>query len=973
MRVGLGTLLATLCLAPVTLAVFADDAYHIDYHHELLGLPQSYATFFYQPRDNDKATLLYTLSDLGILGAINPGTGKIVWRQALGDGNGNGKGVFKGIEGERTVVSGYGKRVDRWDALTGISKWSIQFNGEVRDLRVLETWTENSSVKDVLVLFEENGAGIVRRLKGDSGELIWEYKHSTGDGPLRISSNLEDVYLISLLDAEGPSHVRISSLNPDTGEKNTDYLLQAKTDIHSGDDILVFGANSALPFIAWPDKAKENLRVYILTRSNALLKNIPLKLHEDKIEKVTIHVPYLLQSPPHFLVHVESKKSNKAEVYHMDAQSKSIDMAYELPELSGKGLISVNCQGTNVFFTRITPDEVISISSASHGVLGRWPIKVESHTEFLHAASEVVRKSEDSYAVRFAGLTTNETLKLVRNGVEVWDRQEGLSGAIAVEWAEIPEVESLAATLQAEAHSSPFHAYIHRVNRHVKDLRYLPGYMQNLPHRILSSIFPTRLANKSVALARDNFGFNKIVFVATVRGSVYALNSGSHGAVVWSLKAFDRSTSNQWDVKGILADNIKGIVNIRGSDGEFISIDSTSGNIIERFEPSTSSRVKRTAVVESSQGRWLLSVDENGIPNVTSNYVPEGFLVTQSKSGEVKGIKFESSDKLIPMITWTFNPKSGERVVNIISRPTHDPVASIGRVLGDRNVLYKYLNPNLVLVTAVSDLTSTASFYLLDGVSGDVLHSCTHGEVDVKQPITSALTENWFVYSLWSDTPSGLTRLPSSKGYQIVVSELFESKYVNDRGPLGSAESFSSLEPSEELSSELASIHVVSQAYLIPEPISHMTVTQTLQGITSRQLICTLAHSNAIIGIPRTLLDPRRPVGRAPTPLELEEGLFQYQPFIEFNPKMIITHEREVLGVKGVITMPALLESTSLLFAYGIDIFGTRIAPSQAFDILGKEFNKLSLVVTVAALAVSVVILAPIVRRKQINARWTSY
>jgi hypothetical protein len=140
-----------------------------------------------------------------------------------------------------------------------------------------------------------------------------------------------------------------------------------------------------------------------------------------------------------------------------------------------------------------------------------------------------------------------------------------------------------------------------------------------------------------------------------------------------------------------------------------------------------------------------------------------------------------------------------------------------------------------------------------------------------------------------------------------------------------------------------------------------MSVTQTRQGITVRQLLCTLTSSNSIVGIPRTILNPSRPVGRDPTPAEAEEGLFRYQPVIEFDPKMILTHRREVIGVRDVITTPALLESTSLVFAYGIDVFGTRVAPSAAFDILGKSFNKMSLVATVTALGIGVAVLAPMV------------
>ena len=140
-----------------------------------------------------------------------------------------------------------------------------------------------------------------------------------------------------------------------------------------------------------------------------------------------------------------------------------------------------------------------------------------------------------------------------------------------------------------------------------------------------------------------------------------------------------------------------------------------------------------------------------------------------------------------------------------------------------------------------------------------------------------------------------------------------------------------------------------------------MTVTQTRQGITSRQILATLASSRAIVAIPLSMLDPRRPVGRDPTPAEAEEGLLRYVPLMEFDPKWIITHQREVLGIRQVITNPALLESTSLVFAFGLDIFGTRVTPSLAFDILGQDFGKLQLVVTVLALGAGVAFLAPMV------------
>jgi hypothetical protein len=346
-----------------------------------------------------------------------------------------------------------------------------------------------------------------------------------------------------------------------------------------------------------------------------------------------------------------------------------------------------------------------------------------------------------------------------------------------------------------------------------------------------------------------------------------------------------------------------------------------------------------------------VGVREDGSP-VTAFDEVNGFLVTTSADGRVLG--WIAQDNKSPV--WEFVPPSGQKVIYATARPAHDPVASIGKVLGDRSVLYKYLNTNLALVTAVNEKTNTASFYLLDGVSGKVLHATTQSGVDTTQPIASAMSENWFAFSFWGDVDSNES---SAKGYQLVISELYESPFPNDRGPLDAANNYSSLHSSVE-SPPLP--HVISQAFMIPEPISHMTVTQTRQGITTRQLLCTLPSSNSIVGIPRPVLDPRRPVDRDATAAETEEGLFRYAPYFDFDGKWYLSHARDVAGIKEVLSRPTLLESTSLIFAFGSDIYGTRATPSQAFDVLGKSFSKLQLVLTVVALGVGVAILAPMVR-----------
>ncbi|OWP07436.1 hypothetical protein B2J93_4965 [Marssonina coronariae] len=969
MRLPLSVLGSTLSFLPGAFAVFVDEAYTVDYHYELLGLPQPHTTFFHQPRKEDKASLLYTLSDLGVLGAVHPGTGKVVWRQAVGADN----GFLRPVEGQSIVVSAAGHRVNAWDAMSGRESWGNLFAGTVKDLEVMQSTTGENEPKDILALFEEDGKGLLRKLNGKNGDVAWEYKNHDDDILLQVSTNLENVFVVSLHGSVGAYNLKITTLDPISGKKITDYTLNTKGDVHTAEDVLHVGANAASPIIAWTDKAVKNLKVNILGKASSL-QSLPLKESDGQTLKVSIHAPYSVQSLPHFLVHSQSATSNRADVYHIDLKTWTINKEYELPKLAGTGAISVSSQDANVYFTRITEDEVFIVSSVSHGILGRWPTKTPAGSSvYIHGASEVVQKATDTYSVRSALLTSNENWILIRNGAEDWSRVEGLSGAIAAELAEIPDSETLAKTLEAEADSNPLSAYMHRVKRHASELQYLPGYLQRLPKRFLSTILPGEAATlKPGVMVRDSFGFNKLVIVATQRGRIYGLDAGNQGAVAWSTKAYDIPADGKWDVKGIWVEQSKGTVTIRGADGEYLIVKLLTGMTVERTMPGSWPPVQSTAVIDSPSGPWLLPIGANGNPgDVPISWAPTASLVVQGDNGEVKGLKFEADGANgVPVVAWTFRPRTSERVVNIVSRPAHDPVASIGRVLGDRTVLYKYLNPNIVLVTAVSDESSTASFYLLDSVSGAILHSVSHEGVDTKQPIASALTENWFAYSLWSDIAASTTALPASKGFQIVVSELYESAVANDRGPLGPENNSSSLEPSDIPNAEPALPHVISQSFLIPAAISHMAVTQTGQGITTRQLLCTVPDTNSIVGIPRTILDPRRPVGRDPTPLEAEEGLFRYHPIIDFDPKIVLSHKREVIGINDIIAAPAILESTSLVFAYGTDLFGTRVAPSQAFDILGKGFNKLSLVGTVLALWVGVFVLAPMVRKKQINGRW---
>jgi hypothetical protein len=833
----------------------------------------------------------------------------------------------------------------------------------VRDLEVMEMTESGPGRKDVLVLVEDHGRGetVLRRLSAEDGSTVWEFREVTRDVPLQVSTNVEKVFVVSLKGVTGAYNLKVSVLDTLTGKKVDELVIGAKADVHGRDGVMFVGANSAAPIVAWTDDARTTLRVNVLGTKTR--QEFPLP--EDTVA-VEIHAPHLVQSDPHFLVHSKTATGHRGEVFHVDLKTNAISKAYSLPLLPGPGSFSTSSNGANVYFTRITEDEVILLSSQSHGVLGRWPLKMgDSKAAALHGVSEVIKKpgSEESYAVRAAAVTDLDDWVLIRNGEVAWTRPEGMTGGVAATFAEIPESEDLARSLEAEAHSNPLEAYIHRVKRHINDLQYLPAWIDSIPSRVMSSILGKDVPSATGKLARDSFGFHKLVILATKRGMLYGLDVGNNGRIVWSKRAFKLQKGDEWDVKGIQVHDSTGQVTILGASNDSIVLKGDTGEIIEAKEPSTEATTQATALVDTYSGQHLVRIGPDGkIGELPVYQAPRQTVVTRGADGELKGVVFvPNGTSSYESISWTFTPRQGQRIVHVASRPAHDAVASIGRVLGDRTVKYKYLNPNTLVIAAVNDSVRTLTVYLLDIVSGQILFSSKHEGIDLTKSIECAMAENWFVCTYFGQYTLRDNAAQSLKGYQVVVTDLYESDEVNDRGPLGDADSFSSLDPVDFPTGGVIRPAAVSQSYVLSAPVSALQVTQTRQGITSRQVLAYLPESHGIVGIPRAVLEPRRPVGRDPNAAEAEEGLIKYHPAIEIDPKSVITHERDVLGVEKIITAPAIVESTSLVFAYGVDVFGTRVAPSFLFDILGKGFNKVSLIGTVLALLAGVVVLAPVV------------
>jgi ER membrane protein complex subunit 1 len=189
------------CVSSVR-SILADEAYHVDYHQALLGIPQREPTFFHRPSASSSASLLYTISDKAVLGAINPKDGSLVWRQSLAgvlpkpdlviqhvrelseeeqskaikDGDLAKSGLLA-QEGSGVVISYYGSTVSMWDAMNGKLVWQrvMPQDQHVQSAQLLPSQRklDSSSPVDVVVLYG-TGKGTISKLDGSSGATVWE-------------------------------------------------------------------------------------------------------------------------------------------------------------------------------------------------------------------------------------------------------------------------------------------------------------------------------------------------------------------------------------------------------------------------------------------------------------------------------------------------------------------------------------------------------------------------------------------------------------------------------------------------------------------------------------------------------------------------------------------------------------------------------------------------------------------------------
>lgn len=542
------------------------------------------------------------------------------------------------------------------------------------------------------------------------------------------------------------------------------------------------------------------------------------------------------------------------------------------------------------------------------------------------ASSEVVEVDSERRVVQ----QSNGQLQMVKGEKVLWSREEGLADAVDGVFVDLPEIEtSLSAEeLVFEENADVFSAYVRRVQRHLNDLKYLPDY-------VLSKL---SLEDHQQDTRDEIFGFRKLFVVATKQGRLIALNTAVQGRIEWAID----------DIHAVQLATVRETIYALTSEGTLTAIDGVLGQIVpDSAADNVHDGLEFVQLTPSAIAVWT---NAGTIVNVVGETQQPLYLTKEDKaSSSVQGYVYQD-DKVVP--TWTFNLDKGYTTVASAKRG-HQVVASIGTILGDRSVLYKYLHENSLAVAGYNPETQTLKICVIDTVTGRTLHCKEHNENVVNpENVKLVFGEYWIVYTYYSAKPT--------PGQKLVVWDMYESGTPNER--INKDASYSSFE-------SFPLPHVKAQSFLLPSKVDALGISRTKFGVTSRDVIVSLS-TGQILSLPKRLLDARRPVGRDPTKEELGEGLVKYEPFIGIVEHAVISHFRQAL-VNYITTTGAALESTSLVVGYGnLDVFFTRVTPSMPFDVLNSKFGKTKLLYTIAALIAIVSFLRPIVNRKAVNAIW---
>ncbi|XP_019944740.2 ER membrane protein complex subunit 1 [Paralichthys olivaceus] len=579
-------------------------------------------------------------------------------------------------------------------------------------------------------------------------------------------------------------------------------------------------------------------------------------------------------------------------------------------------------------------------------------------------------KKDDSVGYRVMVQTEDHTLTFVQQpGRVIWIREEALSDVVTMEMVDLP-LTGTQAELEGEFGKKADGLLSMVLKRLSSQFILLQAWVTHLWKLFYDARKPRSQVKNDVTienLSRDEFNLQKMMVMVTASGKLFGIDSKT-GSILWrhyldnippnaAFKLMVQRTTAHFphppQCTLLIKDKDTGLATFH----VFNPIFGKKSHITPPTLPQPILQSLILPLMDQDYAKVLLLVDDqykvSAFPS-TKNVLQQlqdmassiFFYLVDSSQGRLSGYRLRT-DLSTELIWEVFVPTEVQRIVSIKGKRPNEHVHSQGRVMGDRSVLYKYLNPNLLaVVTESTDLHQERSFVeimLIDGVTGRIFHQAVQRKA--KGPVHVVHSENWVVYEYWST---------KSRRNEFSVIELYEGM------ELYNSTVFSSLDRPH-------APQVLQQSYIFPSSISTMEATLTEKGITSRHLLIGLP-SGGILSLPKMFLDPRRP--EIVSEQIREENLIPYAPELLIRTEWFINYNQTVSRVRGIHTAPSGLESTCLVVAYGLDIYQTRVYPSKQFDVLKDDYDYMLISSVLFALFFATMISKRLAEVKLLNRAW---
>jgi hypothetical protein len=846
----------------------------------------------------------------------------------------------------------------------------------------------------------------VRRIE-ETGTVPWFWEAPENPASVvytKLVTTLSTVYVIGLSKSSASYTLHVTSLSSSTGELVASVKFPSSI-AEGSSDMLTLSSDTATldPRVVWLEAG--------VIHSVSLVPHLTEKPTSVKDSTHSKIIDIGLQSKGHFIA---LNTDDTGRVFALDANNVGLKVVWEFADSAKSdryskslyigGLDQAGLPYIGRIFWSFLLGKAAAHIYAPHMAAGRGLVSgftfnfdTEMHGTISHVALHTAYVKELDLLPYLALTTTTGAVQLWQGDIEQWTREEGLSRLQMAEMAELPERETIATHVIDQDET-----FAGRSRRQLADAKGLPQYIFHFAKRFMTGSYasthqravPASLtASVPDTLARDAFGFRQVIVAASDLGKIYGLDSSS-GAVVWSrILGHGRAAQVGAQIVPVKLFVVRTVANGGFPEAVLVAHRHAKNGLVDTVVFHVNALTGEDASGKSPVGTALQGVDlisgpslgAYALPEISNAIIlldeslqvyvyPEGFInekefasvvgklnialpTGKAEEHQLTGHQFSGAGhgRATAYATWASSFSAGENILSIIPRSS-GPVASLGKVLGNRTTLYKYLNPHLFAVTTVSP--TTCGVYVLDATKGNIVY---HESIAASQgkrrcDLHATFVENWLVYVYWDEEYQWVGQ---TKGHRLVTVELYEGSTPDEKTRSPELSSYSN---------KSLAYSITEQSYVFPYAITSIATTSTKYGISTKDII--VANENGQIqSFPRLLLNPRRTKDK-PTAEEQEEWLIQYDPVLPDDTHRVLSHNYHVVNVRHILTAPALLESTSLVFAYGLDLFCTRVAPSGTFDVLNETFNKAQLVFTICGLAVAIVAARPMVRQKRLREKW---